>query len=281
MLCMRRTASLYAAILLTLVNATLISGQTTAEPDKSSAAASQLPAKFVEMLKLQVSWDQEPGRSPAQRLRFVRIEDPTRQVPNLSRYRIYSADAREETAYVFAVWKIGTYLENMQVISNSAYVNRRGLLMTRKPTADEQDQETVDEKAEFDIGIQAADGEPVRFVLHTKDNKFMEPGTLIPFPITSTDRGCSLEARLAVPEGQAILIFADGFPPDSDLVVRGDSSSEPKESKHRTGITGHVAFIELPFVLGRDAGILKESITTKECSVSINIPWGKGSYRKH
>ena len=169
----------------------------------------------------------------------------------------------------------------MQVFSNSAYVNRTGLLMTRKPTADEDGQETVDEKTEFDVGIQAANGEPLRFVLRTKDNKFMEPGTLIPFPIASADKGCKLESRLAVPEGQAILIYADGFPPNSDLVVRGDSSGELKESKHKTDATGHVAFMELPFVVGKDTGTLKVAIATKECSVSTDIPWGKGSYSKH
>ncbi|MGA7243917.1 MAG: hypothetical protein WBX19_12075, partial [Terracidiphilus sp.] len=226
-------------------------------------------------------WDAGLGQSPAQRLRFVRIEDSARQVQNLTRYRIYAADAQEGTTYVFAVWKIGTYLENMQVFSSSAYVNRKGLLMTRKPTPEEEDQETVDEKAEFDVGVQAANGEPLRFVLHTKDNKFIEPGTLIPFPITSANKGCSLESRLAVPEGQAILNYADGFPPNYDLVVRSDSSGELKESKHTTDDTGHVAFMDLPFVIGRDAGVLKVTIATKECSVSTDIPWGKGSYSKH
>lgn len=246
---------------------------------KLEGAANQLPAEFIQMLQTQVSWDQGLGRS-GQHLRFALIEGP----PNgerLNRFRIYAEGAREGVPYILGVWKIGTYPKDLQILSNQVYVNRKGLLMTRKPRNEEENADTVDGVAEYDIGIQAADGEPIRLILRSKDSSLMAPGTLVPFPIASSNKNCRLEARRSVPEDQAILMYVDGFAPNSTLEVEGDSAGEKKVGQHSVDDKGHGQFVELPFVTGRDRGILHESIATKECSVSIDIPWGKGSYLKH
>jgi hypothetical protein len=107
------------------------------------------------------------------------------------------------------------------------------------------------------------------------------PGTLIPYPIESSDKGCRLSALLSAPEANIVLISADGFAPNTDLVVHGDSAGELKESKHKTDGSGHVEFAQLPYVVGKETGVLAVSIETKDCSVTVQIPWGKGSYHKH
>ena len=58
-------------------------------------------------------------------------------------------------------------------------------------------------------------------------------------------------------------------------------AGELKQSKHKTDANGHVQFAELPDVVGKEAGVLADTIETPDCSVTVRVPWGKGSYHKH
>lgn len=278
---MSGTARFSALTLLFLVFTQANRGQSTAPANGSDQTSSQLPPKLVEMLNTQVSWDAGFSNPSGPRLRFVKFDEFTRSDGHFTRYRIYADGVRAGTPYILALLKIGVFPENVQILSSNVFVNSRGLLLTTKSTRDDEDSETAPEGVEYDVGIQAANGEPLRFLLRSKDDKVFIPGTLVPFPIESADNGCKLEARLAVPEGQAILIYGGGFSPNSEVLVQSDSAGEIKESKHNVDANGHVQFVELPSVLGKDSGILKDSISTKECTVSISIPWGKGTYQKH
>ena len=62
------------------------------------------------------------------------------------------------------MWKIGASVQNLQVFSSAAYVNRKGLLLTEKPNSDQEDIESAGEGLEFDVGIQVANGEPIRSI---------------------------------------------------------------------------------------------------------------------
>lgn len=262
----------------------LLSALQGQSPDPIASAgdtASQLPPKFMEMLNTQVAWDAGFNNPSGSRLRFVQFDQITHPDGRLTRYRIYSDGAQEGKPYILALLKIGTFPKDVQILSSAVFVNSKGLLLTRKATPDEQDSETAPDGVEYDVGIQAANGEPIRFLLRSKDNKVFVPGTLVPYPIASKDHGCKLEARLAVPEGQAILIYGDGFSPNSEVLVQSDSAGELNESKHNVDANGHVQFFDLPSVTGKDSGVLKDSISTKDCTVSVSIPWGKGTYQKH
>lgn len=265
---------------LSLVAAIALAQSPTPESNAAQAEG-QLPPKFVQMLKTQAAWDEGFNNPSGPRLQFAKFGDFERPDGHFAHYRIFAPGAEEGKPYIFALLKIGVQPENVQIMTSPAYVNRKGLLLTRKPKPDEEDSESVAEGVEYDIGIQAANGEPLRFLVRSKDNKVFLPGTLVPYPIESANNGCKLEARLAVPEGQAILIYADGFPPNSPIEVQGNSAGESKEAKHMTDANGHVQFFDLPSVVGKDSGTVTESISSKECNVSVSIPWGKGTYQKH
>ena len=57
-------------------------------------------------------------------------------------------------------------------------------------------------------------------------------------------------------------------------------AGELKQSKHKTDANGHVQFAELPDVVGKEAGVLADTIETPDCSVTVRVPWGKGSYHR-
>jgi len=233
------------------------------------------------MLNAQAVWDSGFNHPAGPRLRFVKVDDVTRPEGHFVRYRIYADKVPEGAPYILEGWTIGKDFADLNLLSNSVYVNRKGLLLTRKPNPDEEDLDTVGPDAEYDLGVQAADGEPVRILLRSPDNKLLAPGTLVPFPIESKDKDCVLSARLATPDAEAILIEGEGFAPDTQVLVQSNSAGEQMQMRESVDGSGHLQFVELPFVAGKDVGMLNETISTTDCTVSIIIPWGTGTYHRH
>lgn len=272
-------------LLLLLAFSIAMQGQAPAAPSAPAAAASdpaaQVPPNVLQMLKTQVFWDNGFDHPTSSRLRFVKVDEVTQPGGHYIRYRIYASGVPEGTPYTLAAWTIGKDLNDLNVLSEGVYVNRKGLLLTRKPNPDEEDKDTVAPDAEYDLGLQAADGEPLRFVLRSADSKVLVPGTLIPFPIESVDKGCKLSALLAMPDAEAVLIEADGFTPNSQILLQSESAGEQHQSQKPVDAGGHVQFVDLPYAAGKEAGMLNATISTKYCTVFISVPWGKGTYHRH
>jgi hypothetical protein len=270
-----------ALALLPLAFSIEVHGQAASAGAAAGDPASQLPPALARMLNTQVVWDNGFNRPSGPRLRFQKVDEVTRPQGHFTRYRIYAQGVQEGVPYILAAWTIDTGVDGLHVLSDAVYVNRKGLLLTRKPNPEEEDRDTVAEDAEYDLGVQAANGEPMRLVLKNADNTLLVPGTLVPFPVESKDKNCKLSAMLAEPEGEAILISGEGFPPNSEVIVQGSSAGEPKQSRKAVDAGGHIQFVELPYVQGKDTGMLNETISTKDCTVSVTIPWGNGTFQRH
>jgi hypothetical protein len=229
-------------------------------------------------LHKQLGWDDNlPNRVNPSGLhfQFSKIGDLNLPQGHVINYRAYIHGAAENRKYYLGVWKVGA---EIQILPTAVYVNAKGLLMDHKPRPDQENKDSVEEEDELDLALQAARGEPIRVILATADGKFMVPGTVVPFPIENNDKSCHLEIRLASPDAEAILIYADGLPPNTEIPFQSISAGEVSQNKFTVNANGHAAAADLPYVEGKISGIVKETLTTKECSVSVEIPWGKGSY---
>ena len=228
--------------------------------------------------RYQLLWDQGFDLPPGSHLRFVKIGETTSDAGHLLRYRIFADAAQEGIPYVLGVWRIGTDIEDLQVLSESAYVNRKGLVLNNPPNPGQQDATELTDGSEAVVDIKAAKGEPVRFVLRTQDSTTMIGGTLVPFPIDSTDKSCRLRALLGDPDANSVLLYADGFVPNSVLTVQSDSQGATHERTIYTDANGHGSVIDAPHVKGMATGTATESIHAKGCAVSVSVPWGAGSF---
>jgi hypothetical protein len=229
-------------------------------------------------LQRQVGFDDHlPNeRNPAGlHIQFSKIGESNVEQGHFSIYKAYVPGASENQKYLLAVWRIGF---DPQVLPGDVYVNTKGLLMVNKPRPDQENKDSVEGGDEDDFSIQAARGEPVRYLLFTLDMDFSVPGTVVPYPVEAKHGNCRLEARLTKPDGIAVLVYADGLPADSNVPYQSISGNESHPGSFHTNGSGHAAAIVLPTAAGKDAGVLKVSIAAKECSVSVEIPWGKGSY---
>ncbi|MGB6688813.1 MAG: hypothetical protein WBE76_13335 [Terracidiphilus sp.] len=228
--------------------------------------------------RYQMLWDKGFDLPPGSHLRFAKVDETAGLNGRSLRYRIYADAAQQAVPYVLGVWRIGTSIDDLQVLSEAAYVNHKGLVLGTPPNPAQQEADALNDGSELDVSVTVAQGEPVRLVLRTEDSKTMIGGTLVPFPIQSTDKSCKLSALLADPEANALLIYADGFPRNSILTVQNVSQGVVQEQKLYTDARGQGSVIVLPHLRGADSGTATETIQAGGCKVSVSVPWGRGSY---
>jgi len=228
--------------------------------------------------RYQMLWDQGFDLPPGSHLRFAKVDETAGPDGRALRYRVYADAAQPGIPYTLGVWRIGTSIDDMQILSEAAYVNRKGLVMGNPPNPAQQDASTLSDGSELDVTVTVAQGEPVRFVLRTDDSKTMIGGTLVPFPIQSIDKSCRLTALLADPPANTVLLYADGFPPNSVLTLQNVSQGVVQQQKLYTDAKGHSSGMVLPRIRGADSGAATETIQAGGCKVSVSVPWGKGSY---
>jgi hypothetical protein len=251
-----------------------------------AAANSQTPAlapDAVKMLNAQVGWDDALAgehNPTGLHMQFSKIDSEAflqgKTVGHFVRYRILVPGAPQEQPYALAQWKIGG---QPQIAQTRVYVNAKGLVMLHQPRPDQQDKDAVEPEDELDISLQTAAGEPVRYALTSADGKLIVPGTVVPNPIEKQAGNCRLEARLALPDAEGVLIYAEGLDPNADVPFQAISEGDAHPSSFHSNAHGHAATVDLPYVKGKIAGVLRVSLAAKGCSVAIDIPWGKGTYK--
>jgi hypothetical protein len=234
--------------------------------------------KMQELTKRQVGWDDaRPDQKNPGGLHFdfAKIDETLAKDGHFERYRAYVHGAPENQKYSVGLWKID---QDLQILPVDVYVNAKGLLMVHKPRPEQENSDSVEDADELDFALQAARGEPIRFILSTPDGTMLVPGTIVPFPIESKGESCRIEARLVQTDAQAVLIYADGLKPNSTVPVHVLSAGDAETTSFSVNSRGHAASVDMPDVEGKSSGTLKINVDTKGCAVSIELPWGKGSY---
>jgi hypothetical protein len=239
-----------------------------------------IPQETQELLQRQINWDEN---KPSEKnpnglfLQFSKIGETTSfgSGKRIAHYRAYVLGAPGNKKYALSVWKIGS---DPHPISNDVYVNAKGLLMSHKPKPEQENSNFVGDD-EFHLDVQAMQAEPVRYALTSSDKELVIYGTVVPFPLIDTDRSCQLEVRLAHSDATAVLIYADGLPANTEIPFQMLSAGEPETGKFNVDAQGHAVTTDYPSADGKDSGTLRVSLTTPGCSVAVEIPWGKGSYR--
>lgn len=230
-----------------------------------------------DLLQRQVAWDKivPGGKNPAGlQFQFFKIDETTHDGKHELRYRAYVLGAPTNKKYALGVWKIGSELH---MLHGDVYVNNKGLLMTQKPRPEEEDADFLGDD-ELDLTMEAARGEPVRFALVSSDKKLFIPGTVVPYPVEDAGNGCQLEVRLAMPDAKAVLVYADGLPPNTEVPFQTLSAGQPGTGVFNVDAQGNAV---TPYASQDDSGAegpLKLTLSAKQCSASVEIVWGEGSY---
>jgi hypothetical protein len=245
----------------------------------SVAQSSKLPVSYEtrDLVQRQISWDENSsGKFNPTRLyfQFSKTDETTSSGKRVAHYRAYVFGAPQDKRYTLTVWRIGS---DPRILSSNVYVNAKGLLMVRKPRPEQENSDFLGDD-ELQLAVQAARAEPVRYALTSYDKELLVYGTVVPFPREDSDKGCRLEARLAVPDATAVLIYADGLPANAEIPFQLLTGGEPGTGTFSVNAQGHAVTLGNPSTGGKDRGTLRVTLATMECSVAIELPWGQGSY---
>jgi len=246
-----------------------------APPALGSGSGAKKPASIE---RSQLLWDQGFDLPPGAHLRFAKIDETAAPDGHTLHYRIYADGAQPGTPYVLGLWRIGTAVDDLEVLSETAYVNHKGLLLGNLPNPAQQDSDTLTDGSELDVTVKVAKGEPVRFILHSQDWKTMIGGTLIPYPLESVNKNCRLAALIADRDANSALFYFDGLPPNTELAAQGSSNGTVQNQTIDTDAKGHATLIAPTHPKGVDTGTMTESVRTNACAVSVSVPFGAGSY---
>ena len=244
----------------------------------ASTAQAESQSEMLKRVQQQVGMDDhmpDTANPRGLQIQFKKMDELNLSQGHFIRYRAYVPAAQEGQRYSLAVSKIGA---EVHVAYDMVYVNAKGLLMVHKPRPEQENLDTVEDADELDLAVQAARGEPVRFILATNDGKFLIPGTVVPYPIESHDSNCHLEARLGAPDGEAILYYIYGLDPKSKVPFQLSSTGYEGNGTFTANSDGHAVSIDFPEMDGSQPGTSKVTVAVKGCSTSVEISWGKGSY---
>jgi hypothetical protein len=231
------------------------------------------PRELHLLLNRQAKWDKaQIGDSSGlgSRLRFEKIDDPTKTAgaaPSL--YRVYAEGASPDKVFVLNTWLLD---DTLAIDPRDMYVNAQGLVFPHRP---KPEQETVMKATGEELEVRAGkgNGEPVRFVLTSRDGETSVYGTLVEHPLISYDHECILEVRVAQPNATAALIFADGFPEKAKVPLVLESAGAQATDELNVNSDGHAVIAVLTTVPGKAQGTLKVTAEGHNCLPSVLVPW--------
>jgi hypothetical protein len=230
------------------------------------------PSKeFRVFLDHQARWDDAGVSDPnGAHLRFVPIDNQAAQGDHgPARYRVFAEGAPQNRVYSLQIWLVNNAIT---IDPRDLYMNGQGLVMLRRPRAEEEASLTAGAD-ELEVESGPAVAEPIRFLLSTLDGEILIYGTLVAHPLLSSDQGCRLEARLAEPNNATILIDANGFPAKSKIPLVLRSGDAVASDTQETNSDGHAVWAVSPIVPGMTQGVLKASAEGPNCMPSVVLPW--------
>jgi hypothetical protein len=245
----------------------------------SSFEGEPRPSKMlITLLGREVHWDDagKSGDNPSGvHLRFDKIDEQvTPEGGVAARYRVFAEGAPENTVFGLRTWVVG---KDISPDPHDIYVNGQGLLMIHKPKPEQEASFSAGDD-EFHVMPTTGSAEPIRYLLFSMDRRLEIYGTLVPHPVMSEDKGCSIEARIAQPDATAILIIVNRFEAKTKVPVVLESEGKIASEVLNTDANGHAVVADFPYVPGKAQGMLKVSAEGSKCLPSVVLPWGPGSH---
>jgi len=245
----------------------------SAQGQKDSAA--QAKEIIQQSILLQATWQDVHTPHQAKFEAVLRKQEKDADGATKQYYEFHVEGLPTGQQYQLERWPIATL--HFFTIAAAAKINEAGMLIcadTKKPCYEE-----TGVGSPVGIWLRSAQGEPLRFVLSTEDDKIRITATVVPFPATGTDQGCTLKLLRLIPNGQIVFTRGEGFPPRSDVTLIVESSGK-KEKEHVTVTEdGLILNAESPSMSGgKDSGELRVTATKgSSCHPSAVISWGEAS----
>jgi hypothetical protein len=98
---------------------------------------------------------------------------------------------------------------------------------------------------------------------------------MVPNPITSSDRGCTLSVKRLMPHFELAFFTGSGYEHDAKTTFQTDSYGEKHVVETTADHEGNVRFAILPFVSGHQHGKTSIKAASLGCSPALTFDWGQ------
>jgi len=127
----------------------------------------------------------------------------------------------------------------------------------------------------IDLVVYAGKAEPKRFGLVSDDEAHVRGFVgVVPFPNSTTDKGCRLESIIGTPNGESTFIQGDGFEPNAELTIDSQSYDEKHHNTAKAEADGSYFVAILPYVSGKKSGESVWEVKSKSCDPKLTFSWG-------
>ena len=259
-----------SGVLLLVMCAGLAQAQTQAASGSAPTDEQQMELAR-KLLAQQYAWDQG-ATSGVTRLVFKERERKKTDQGTVITYDVSAPGLPTDLHYTLMGWPLN---RGVEAIRGGITLTADGrLTCTGKTSADcKPDAEPI-----ISFSVQAARGEPKRFVLISDDKKAKSLGTIVAFPIIGKDAGCSLEVLLGTPDGQIVMVKGSGFAPNTSVPISSDSAGEVVNGVWKIDEKGNLMSSVFPQVRGKTSGETTIVVKAPGCSPKVTFRWGKDSY---
>ena len=259
-----------SGVLLLVMCAGLAQAQTQAGSGSAPTDEQQMELAR-KLLAQQYAWDQG-ATSGVTRLVFKERERKKTDQGTVITYDVSAPGLPTDLHYTLMGWPLN---RGVEPIRGGITLTADGrLTCTGKTPADcKPDAEPI-----ISFSVQAARGEPKRFVLISDDKKAKSLGTVVAFPIIGKDAGCSLEVLLGTPDGQIVMVKGSGFAPNTSVPISSDSAGEVVNGVWKIDEKGNLMSSVFPQVRGKTSGETTIVVKAPGCSPKVTFRWGKDSY---
>jgi hypothetical protein len=259
-----------SGVLLLVMCAGLAQAQTQAGSGSAPTDEQQMELAR-KLLAQQYAWDQG-ATSGVTRLVFKERERKKTDQGTVITYDVSAPGLPTDLHYTLMGWPLN---RGVEPIRGGITLTADGrLTCTGKTPADcKPDADPI-----ISFSVQAARGEPKRFVLISDDKKAKSLGTVVAFPIIGKDAGCSLEVLLGTPDGQIVMVKGSGFAPNTSVPISSDSAGEVVNGVWKIDEKGNLMSSVFPQVRGKTSGETTIVVKAPGCSPKVTFRWGKDSY---
>lgn len=184
-------------------------------------------------------------------------------------YELYATGLPKNTSYtLFQVQINGSLLQAMTGVTLDA--NGRATCAGRAGTCSGRAPDDP-----IDLVLYAGEAEPKRFSLVSDDDAHLKGFVaVVPFPNSTTDKGCELQSIIGTPKGELTFIQGSGFEPNEELAVFSESYGEKVQTSAKVDPDGSYFGVVMPNVLGKASGTTVWKVKGKNCSPELTFPWG-------
>lgn len=187
----------------------------------------------------------------------------------LVKYSLNVIGLPTDELYTVMTWPVGQ--AEPSVLFEGVSIGQNGIAMCAGRTPEQcGDPSTKDDPIDF--VFEPVKGEPYRLALVA--GQYRATVVIVPDPITSTNKGCTLNVERLMPRFELAYFVGRGFPPDTEALFEGESHGERHQIKAKADKDGNFDFAILPFVLGQKSGTTNIKGVGMKCSPSVKFDWG-------